>query len=306
MKKSSGQRRRHRRRKRSSRHEVGNAVQRGRDEAGAAERVYYVMALRHLLPLSLGYHHLRMPDADRMGSAMRSDDLGGFECWLVQTRLNSDDDSGAGLAPSAAQRRAGPKAQSAGGIPADSRPARRRRRPYRARPLGPRPHRRQSEPHRRGHARRAHQPLHGHRGAARRLRRAPKSPPRSPRRWAASPPRSCAASPGTKAARRPAGPTSRQRSASRCSSASRARRGSDPPTSTPTRCCADGFPKAPASTSRSCALRSSRTTSTTCPADSTTGHQHTTSTLNSLATTARACRASASLRYYADITSSRR
>ena len=75
-------------------------------------------------------------------------------------------------APSAAQRRAGPKAQPAGGIPADSRPARRRRGPLAARPLGPRPHRRQSEPHRRGHARRAHQPLHGHRGAARRLRRA--------------------------------------------------------------------------------------------------------------------------------------
>ncbi len=75
-------------------------------------------------------------------------------------------------APSAAQRRAGPKAQPAGGIPADSRPARRRRGPYRARPLGRRPHRRQSEPHRRGHPRRAHQPLHGHRSAARRLRRA--------------------------------------------------------------------------------------------------------------------------------------
>ncbi|WP_428122722.1 IS30 family transposase [Candidatus Poriferisodalis sp.] len=38
--------------------------------------------------------------------------------------------------------------------------------------MGPRPHRRQSEPHRRGHARGAHQPLRGHRSAARRLRRA--------------------------------------------------------------------------------------------------------------------------------------
>ena len=74
------------------------------------------------------------------------------------------------------------------------------------------------------------------------------------------------------------------RSASRCSSASRARRGSDPPTSTPTDCCADGSPKAPASTSDNCGSRSSRTTSTTCPADSTTGNQPPTSTLNSLAT----------------------
>ncbi len=118
----------------------------------------------------------------------------------------------------------------------------------------------------------------------------PRSPPRSPRRWAASPQRSCAASPGTKAARWPAGPTSRPRSASRCSSARRARRGNDPPTSTPTGCCADGFPKAPASTSDNCALRSSRTNSTTCHADSTTGNQPPTSTLNSLATTGRACR----------------
>ncbi len=134
----------------------------------------------------------------------------------------------------------------------------------------------QSEPHRRGHPRRAHQPLHGHRSAARRLRG------RRRGHWAASPQRSCAASPGTKAARWPAGPTSKPRSASRCSSASRARRGSDLPTSRPTDCCADGSPKAPASTSDNCGSRSSRTTSTTCPADSTTGHQHTTSTLNSL------------------------
>ena len=90
----------------------------------------------------------------------------------------------------------------------------------------------------------------------------PKSPPRSPRLWAASLAGWCARSPGTKAARWPAGPTSKPRSASRCSSASRARRGSGQPTSTPT----------------------------TCPADSTTGHQPPTSTLNSLATTGRACR----------------
>ena len=57
-------------------------------------RVYYVMALRHLLPLSIGYHHLRMPDPDLMGSAMEADDLGGLECWLVQTRLDSDDEAG--------------------------------------------------------------------------------------------------------------------------------------------------------------------------------------------------------------------
>ena len=51
-----------------------------------------------------------------------------------------------------------------------------------------------------------------------------------------------------------------------------------------------GCPKAHRLTSARCTSRSSRTNSTTCPADSTTGHQHTTSTLNSLATTGRACR----------------
>ena len=51
----------------------------------------------------------------------------------------------------------------------------RRRGPYRARPLGRRPHRRQSEPHRRGHARRAHQPLRrSPQRLPRRLRRAAK------------------------------------------------------------------------------------------------------------------------------------
>ena len=59
-----------------------------------SERVYYVMALRHLLPLALGYHYLRMPDADLMGSVMRSDDLGGLECWLVQAGLTAEDESG--------------------------------------------------------------------------------------------------------------------------------------------------------------------------------------------------------------------
>ena len=39
-------------------------------------------------------------------------------------------------------------------------------------------------------------------------------------------------------------------------------------------CCADGFPKAPASTSDNCALRSSRTNSTTCHADSTLAPRH--------------------------------
>ena len=239
-----------------------------------------------------------VPARDRGGPArggyerVRGDDLSGVlrERRAQRPARRHLGEAAAALpAPSAAQRRAGPKAQPAGGIPAGSRPARRRRGPCRARPLGRRPHRRQSEPHRCGHDRGAHQPLHGHRSAARRLRR-PRSPPRrSPRRWAASPQRSCAASPGTKAARWPAGPTSKPRSASRCSSASRARRGSDPPTSTPTRCCADGSPKAPASTSHNCGSRSSRTTSTTCPADSTTGNQPPTSTLHSLATTGRAC-----------------
>lgn len=62
--------------------------------SGEGERVYYVMALRHLLPLALGCHYLRLPDADHMGVAMRADDLAGLECWFVQVRRRSEADSG--------------------------------------------------------------------------------------------------------------------------------------------------------------------------------------------------------------------
>ncbi len=118
-----------------------------------------------------------------------------------------------------------------GGIPADSRPARRRRGPSQNRPLGTRPHRRQSEPHR---AVTLAERTSRYTVVARRLQRAGRRRGGQPRLWAASlGVRSCARAPGTKAARWPAGPTSRPRSASRCSSARRARRGSGP-TSTPT------------------------------------------------------------------------
>ncbi len=145
--------------------------------------------------------------------------------------------------------------------------------PYRARPLGRRPHRRQSEPHRCGHARRAHQPLHGHRSAARRLRRAPGR--RRGHRGAGPPARSARAQPHLGPRPRD-GPLGRRRGRARhrgvllraalAVAATHQR--------APTDCCADGSPKAPASTSHNCGSRSSRTTSTTCPADSTTGHQH--------------------------------
>ena len=62
--------------------------------SGQGERVYYVMALRHLLPLALGLHHLRLPEADLMRADMRADDLAGLECWLVQVRRRSEVDSG--------------------------------------------------------------------------------------------------------------------------------------------------------------------------------------------------------------------
>ena len=65
--------------------------------------------------------------------------------------------------------------------------------------------------------------------------------------------------------------------------------GSARPTSTPTGCCAAGSPTAHPSTSARCGSASSRTTSTGCPAGSTTGNQPPTSTLNSVATTNRAC-----------------
>ena len=61
---------------------------------GKGERVYYMMALRHLLPLALGLHHVRLPEADVMGADMQADDLAGLECWFVQVRRDSDPSSG--------------------------------------------------------------------------------------------------------------------------------------------------------------------------------------------------------------------
>ena len=94
MKKPPKRRRRHRPRKRSPQRRAGKAATRCSAESDASERVYYVMAFRHLLPLALGHHYLRMPEAELMGSAMGSDDLGGLECWLVQTRMTVKDESG--------------------------------------------------------------------------------------------------------------------------------------------------------------------------------------------------------------------
>ena len=61
---------------------------------GEGERVYYMMALRHLLPLALGLHHVRLPEADVMSADMQADDLAGLECWFVQVRRDSDPSSG--------------------------------------------------------------------------------------------------------------------------------------------------------------------------------------------------------------------
>lgn len=58
--------------------------------SGEGERVYYVMALRHLLPLPLGFHYLRLPGADTMGPEMRAGELAGLECWLVQLQLHPE------------------------------------------------------------------------------------------------------------------------------------------------------------------------------------------------------------------------
>ena len=62
--------------------------------SGEDERVYYVMALRHLLPLALGYHYLRPPGAGLMGVEMRADEFAGLECWLVQRRRDPEAPSG--------------------------------------------------------------------------------------------------------------------------------------------------------------------------------------------------------------------
>ena len=58
--------------------------------AGEDERVYYVMALRHLLPLPLGFHYLRLPGAELMGTEMQADELAGLECWLVQLQRDPE------------------------------------------------------------------------------------------------------------------------------------------------------------------------------------------------------------------------
>ena len=62
--------------------------------SGEGERVYYVMALRHLLPLPLGFHYLRLPGADLMGADTRGDELAGLECWLVQLHRDPEAPSG--------------------------------------------------------------------------------------------------------------------------------------------------------------------------------------------------------------------
>ena len=62
--------------------------------SGEGERVYYVMALRHLLPLPLGFHYLRLPRTELMGAEMRADDLAGVECWLVQLQRDPEAPSG--------------------------------------------------------------------------------------------------------------------------------------------------------------------------------------------------------------------
>ena len=69
----------------------------------------------------------------------------------------------------------------------------------------------------------------------------------------------------------------------------RAPPGSARPTSKPTACCDAGSPKAPTSTSAQCASPSSKTTSTPCPENSTTGTQPKPSTMTYVATTDRAC-----------------
>ena len=56
-------------------------------------RVYYVMALRNLLPLALGYHYIRASDGDARreehGASAVYSDLNGLECWLLQTQIET-------------------------------------------------------------------------------------------------------------------------------------------------------------------------------------------------------------------------
>lgn len=62
--------------------------------SGEGERVYYVMALRHLLPLPLGFHYLRLPRAGLISANLRADELAGLECWLVQLQRGPEAPSG--------------------------------------------------------------------------------------------------------------------------------------------------------------------------------------------------------------------
>ena len=193
--------------------------------------------------------------------------------------------------PPRAPRPAHCEAQPRSGIQADSRPARRRRGPHAARALGRRPHRRQGQPHRCG-PRSPSAPA-----ATRSPRRCPTATARrkSPRRVAAAlgcqPAalvRSLTWDQGREMA--PPGPTSKQRSASKCSSASRARHGNGPPTSTPNGLLRRWLPKGTSLDIGQLRLAVIEDKPQhDAPADSTTGHQHTTSTLSKLATTDRAC-----------------
>ncbi len=95
--------------------------------------------------------------------------------------------------------------------------------------------------------------------------------------------------PGTKDAKWHTGLTSNKPSTSTSTSANRVHHGNAPATNKPTHYSDAGYPKAQTSTSTQHNSLSSKTTSTTCPANSTTGNQPTTSTLHSLASTTRVC-----------------
>ena len=155
---------------------------------------------------------------------------------------------------------------------------------------GRRPHRRQSEPHRRGHPRRAHQPLHGHRGAARRLRRAQVAAAAAAAlgRQPAALVRTLTWDQGREMARWADVEAALGIEVFFCEPRSPWQRPTNEHTNALLR---RWLPKGTSLDIDSCGSRSSRTNSTTCPADSTTGNQPPTSTLNSLATTGRACRA---------------
>ena len=164
-----------------------------------------------------------------------------------------------------------------------------RRGPPRARPLGGRPGQGQEQPLSGDH------PPSSAPAATRYWRAcptatAPKAPPKPPPRRPASPRPWPAPSPGTREQRRPDGPTSKKPWTPRCTPATPTPPGNDPPTSRTTAYSDAGSPKAPTPTSQQRARPQSRTTSTPCPANSTTGNQPKPSTLPSTATTDRACR----------------